>query len=75
MTNWNTQQVSVLMSLMPNLDSEEPGWRVFVTYRKTNDAGSNNKLQRTRGSASESADGSSRKDKLPSLYGIPAARR
>jgi hypothetical protein len=35
----------------------------------------NNKLQRKRGVASESDDGRSRKDKVPSLCGIHAALR
>jgi hypothetical protein len=36
---------------------------------------SNNKLQRSRGAASERADGSGRKDKVLSLCGIHAALR
>jgi hypothetical protein len=36
MTSWNMHQVSVLMSLMPNFQTEESGWRVWVVYRQTN---------------------------------------
>jgi hypothetical protein len=49
MTTWNTPRVSVTMSVMPSLESEAPGWRIFIVYGgPIGGERSNTSLERTR---------------------------